>query len=272
MNTAFENSSTGQLTPDSILECGVCWWVYDPAVGDEEKDIEAGLAFAKLPADFRCPCCDAPKTKFMLREGGQSGDLAGAIATDTAGDQNANSVDIDARVADLVKAFEEAENQMIGLPVYNDKLHVEAVGFHQHREGILGVIITPWCMNIVVLAQSEQDAPRGPIGANLMIAFPSGTYPFIVGRMDGAGSLDQCSLFSPMDMFEEQDAARLAAEAALDGLLEAPESPQGTGKTTDADQSERGEAEEPSRRAFLMGGRRSAISKQDKVTEKEFKA
>lgn len=47
------------------MECGVCWYVYDPAAGDDVWQVPPGTAFADLPDDWRCPNCDAPPHKFM---------------------------------------------------------------------------------------------------------------------------------------------------------------------------------------------------------------
>lgn len=60
----FEGSFQG-VQPQDRLECGICWWVYDPAEGDDVRGIPAGTAFADLPEDWCCPGCDAPKQKFM---------------------------------------------------------------------------------------------------------------------------------------------------------------------------------------------------------------
>ena len=60
----FEGSSQHAQAADR-LECGVCWWVYDPAEGDDLRGIPPGVAFAELPADWCCPGCDAPRHKFM---------------------------------------------------------------------------------------------------------------------------------------------------------------------------------------------------------------
>lgn len=60
----FEGSNKG-LQPEDRLECGICWWVYDPATGDETRNIPSGTPFAELPADWCCPGCDAPQHKFM---------------------------------------------------------------------------------------------------------------------------------------------------------------------------------------------------------------
>lgn len=48
------------------MECRICWHVYDPAQGDELGQIEPGTAFADLPADWRCPQCDAAKDLYLV--------------------------------------------------------------------------------------------------------------------------------------------------------------------------------------------------------------
>jgi rubredoxin len=42
--------------------CGVCGYEYDPAQG--EGDAPAGTSFDKLPGDWTCPVCGAPKSEF----------------------------------------------------------------------------------------------------------------------------------------------------------------------------------------------------------------
>ncbi|MBH5386334.1 rubredoxin [Bradyrhizobium diversitatis] len=62
----FENFGVRQdVTEGMRLECGICWTVYDPADGDDAAQIASGTPFAVLPDDWRCPNCDAPKSKFM---------------------------------------------------------------------------------------------------------------------------------------------------------------------------------------------------------------
>ena len=46
------------------MACGICWWHYDPAVGDDQWPVAPGTSFKDLPTDWRCPVCDAPLTKF----------------------------------------------------------------------------------------------------------------------------------------------------------------------------------------------------------------
>ena len=67
----FEGSylgDAGKLALDAKLECKICWYVYDPEVGDEVSQIPAGTAFAELPEYWRCPVCDGDKVQFMVVE------------------------------------------------------------------------------------------------------------------------------------------------------------------------------------------------------------
>ena len=66
----FEGSflgDNGKLSDDEVrMECGICWEVYDPALGDPVCQIAPGTPFARLPEHWTCPNCDAPKHKFMV--------------------------------------------------------------------------------------------------------------------------------------------------------------------------------------------------------------
>lgn len=48
------------------LECKICWYVYDPTVGDAVWQIPAGTSFDALPAHWCCPVCDGGKDQFLL--------------------------------------------------------------------------------------------------------------------------------------------------------------------------------------------------------------
>ncbi|EQD58615.1 Rubredoxin-type Fe(Cys)4 protein [mine drainage metagenome] len=65
----FEGSYSGdnnKIEATAQLECGICWWVYDPAAGDPLAYIPSGTPFTMLPEQWCCPNCDAPKYKFMV--------------------------------------------------------------------------------------------------------------------------------------------------------------------------------------------------------------
>ena len=67
--STFEGSYLGdaaRIGDDARLECKICWWVYDPALGDDLAQIPPGTPFARLPADWRCPNCDGERAQFMV--------------------------------------------------------------------------------------------------------------------------------------------------------------------------------------------------------------
>ena len=45
-------------------ECIICGYIYDPAVGDPDNGIAAGVGFEDLPAEWVCPECGAGKEEF----------------------------------------------------------------------------------------------------------------------------------------------------------------------------------------------------------------
>ena len=44
--------------------CDVCGWIYDPEVGDPERDIAPGTAFEDITDDCGCPLCGVGKEDF----------------------------------------------------------------------------------------------------------------------------------------------------------------------------------------------------------------
>ena len=49
-------------------KCIACGYIYDPAVGDVENNIEPGTAFEDLPDDWTCPDCGVGKDEFEPTE------------------------------------------------------------------------------------------------------------------------------------------------------------------------------------------------------------
>ncbi|MDD5227442.1 MAG: [NiFe]-hydrogenase assembly chaperone HybE [Methylococcales bacterium] len=121
----------------------------------------------------------------------------------------------------LENCFKQIQTQrMEGVPILNPKLHVQAVDFRLYQGVWLGVLITPWFMNLLYLRDDDKTA-----GAKITHRFPAGEFEFVVGYEDALGFYQTCSLYSPMFDFEEQDVAVQTAQAALDALLEIPEPP-----------------------------------------------
>ncbi|WP_072374352.1 rubredoxin [Hyphomicrobium sp. NDB2Meth4] len=59
-----------KITDHTRLECKICWYVYDPAQGDDYWQIPPGTPFSRLPDHWTCPNCDGARSGFMVLEGG----------------------------------------------------------------------------------------------------------------------------------------------------------------------------------------------------------
>ncbi len=57
-----------RVGPETRMQCKVCWYVYDPAEGCPEWQIEPGTSFADLPDYFTCPDCGHPLSSFIPAE------------------------------------------------------------------------------------------------------------------------------------------------------------------------------------------------------------
>ena len=206
MSDLFEGSYLGdgsRIADDTRLECGVCWWVYDPALGDEANQIPPGTPFRLLPDTWNCPNCSTDKHKFMV------------IGAATLSEEDS--------VQHLANAYRRAALKVKGLPIYNPTIAVEAVGFREYEGRQVGVIVTPWFMNLTVLP-SEADLKSWLAGRSTMIGFPSGAYEFTVTDLPEVGLVATCSLFSTMLDFTDHEAAQLAAQTVADAVFE-PEQP-----------------------------------------------
>ncbi|MHB9119316.1 MAG: [NiFe]-hydrogenase assembly chaperone HybE [Burkholderiales bacterium] len=140
-----------------------------------------------------------------------------------------------ARIEPVFLAIQK--DRMDGLPILNPALSVEAVGFVPWREDWVGVLISPWFMNLMLMPGKEHSLA----GDSVVHSFPSGDYAFSVGYEAGLGYYQSCSLFSPVFEFSDQASARSTAEAVMKNVFAPPP-----------------HAHDPlptlSRRAFLAGG------------------
>ena len=111
-------------------------------------------------------------------------------------------------------------DQMQDMPMVNPALSVEAVGFRTWNEHWLGILITPWFMNLVLMPRVS--AKWNPIGAgeSRHYVFPAGVFEFIGARDPTLGDYQACSLFSPMFDFADMETATLTAKLALEALLD----------------------------------------------------
>ncbi|MGJ4949590.1 [NiFe]-hydrogenase assembly chaperone HybE [Bradyrhizobium sp. HKCCYLS20291] len=118
----------------------------------------------------------------------------------------------------LVQYYQDiGERVMRDLPIYHDALAVEAIGFTSFQGRTIGIVITPWFLNVVT------PVAQGAAGSSVTIALPAGGFEFTIGEVDGIGRIASCSLFSPMFDFVDMAAARAAADAALVAIMAPPE-------------------------------------------------
>ena len=145
------------------------------------------------------------------------------------------------RVAAFEALFERiAATRMQGIPILNPALRVQAVGFEPGPDAAaaaVGVLVTPWFMNLVWLPLDEHDADVAPPGATREHAVGNERFAFIGAVEPVFGRFEVCSLFSPMGEFADQDGAVATARAVLDELRRAPSAV----------------VPVPSRRALLLG-------------------
>lgn len=226
------------------MECGVCWRVYDPAVGDDYWQIPPGTPFSALPDHWTCPNCDTPRERFVRLENPQ-----------------------EEAQRQRVTAFYErvARESMADVPICNDALSVEVVDIQPWRDGWLLVLLTPWCLNLLYLPEDQDGADWQNFrdGDKASYLFPAGRYSFVKQDLDGLGRSQTCSLVSPMGLFADQDGARLTAQAILAALNDPA-----NGETEDQgtplfEQTKPQEESAPApvdRRQFLRGKFQSATS------------
>ena len=158
----------------------------------------------------------------------------------------------------LERAFSRIlRERMRHMPVINDDLRVEAVGFRPWQGHSLGVMVTPWFMGLMLIPREGDDWSRLRLGEKCIHEFPTGAYEFTVAEEDGIGRYQMCTLFSPMSRFADQQTAVATAEVVLRGLIDE----QGRDLDVATDTTNKGKTVEPqpleerplSRRDLLRG-------------------
>jgi [NiFe] hydrogenase assembly HybE family chaperone len=132
------------------------------------------------------------------------------------------SAEVSAR---LTQVFSKIHTErMDGVPILNPRLQVEAIGTREWQGRWLSVLVTPWFINLMLLTATDEEAQAWQglgLGASTPHGFPAGRFDFIVGEEAGLGRYQMCSLFSPVMEFADQEAARVAAQAAMEALFDA---------------------------------------------------
>ena len=244
----YHGSDTG-LSAQAVLECKICWFEYDPARGDDTRQVDPGTAFTALPEDWTCPDCGAAPNQFLVKS-----------------DPGAPALLIEAAIRERTQALEadftEIWNaKMRDVPMVNPLLHVRAIDFRMLEDGrILGVLLSPWFMNLILLPAEDEDWSDLRAGQKEVIGFPSGDYEFTHNAREMVGGYKACSLFSMMGEFRSQAQAVDVARAVMGALYDA-ENRGDTDRAADIRAAREAELAPPpeldtapTRRAVLTGG------------------
>ncbi len=121
-----------------------------------------------------------------------------------------------------------ARTRMAGLAICHPGLQVQAVGFQlwaqdedeRPLQGLLGVLMTPWFMNLVWRADEATSGWSAlPVGHSRTLNLGAQALPFIGAHEPTLGAYASCSLISPMFQFADQAAAVATAQAVVDTLV-----------------------------------------------------
>jgi [NiFe] hydrogenase assembly HybE family chaperone len=126
-----------------------------------------------------------------------------------------------AAVNELLRAYrDKVQPRMCGLPMYNASLRVDAVGFQVHEDRPCGVLVTPWCMNLIVLAGAEDDWSGLASGQSVRVSFPAGDYDFTFSAPEGINTHLSLPLFTTVQEIADQDMASEIATEVLRRLYQ----------------------------------------------------
>lgn len=118
--------------------------------------------------------------------------------------------------------FRIQQTSMADVPILNPALSVQAIDFQRWQAHWLGMVVTPWCMSLLLLPGTAENWVSVGENKRRFLKFPAGDFAFLGGHEDELGEYQSCSLFSPMNNFASQFDATQTARAALIGLLTAP--------------------------------------------------
>jgi len=145
-----------------------------------------------------------------------------------------------------------ARTRMADVPIVNPALHVEAVGFREWEGRWIGVLVTPWMINLVLLPGPDAPLEALQLDQKETWTFPSGAYQFMGLNEEALGVCHVCSLVSPVPEFATHDDALEFAREIMVALFAVEEADDLAAKVDDA--RLKGEAvtqQQVSRRDFL---------------------
>ena len=143
----------------------------------------------------------------------------------------------------------------------NGTLQIAAVGFARHAGDWLGVVVTPWCLDLFLLPGGGSLWGDIPAGQRRYVTLPGGTLPFTAVDDLELGPYQHTPLIAPVTALPDMATAlRLAREAVatLHGVAAALPSATSATASPGASGGMPPEEAAPGRRAFFrrLAGRR----------------
>ena len=131
----------------------------------------------------------------------------------------------DCSPADAVEEafFRIQRDQMCDVPILNPALCVEAIDFQRWQGHWLGIVVTPWCMSMLLVPGCSENWVSVGENKRRFIRFPAGDFAFLGSEEVELGEYQSCPLFSPMGKFSTQSEASMTARASMIALLTQPQ-------------------------------------------------
>lgn len=104
---------------------------------------------------------------------------------------------------------------MSDLPFVNPQLGVAAIGFVRHEGDWLGVMITPWFLNLFLICGGGILWSDIPAGERRYLELPCGTLQFVADDDPDLGPYQYCPLIAPVTALPDMVAALQTATEAL---------------------------------------------------------
>src|SRR5208283_5401681 len=124
------------------------------------------------------------------------------------------------RVSALIEQFGVVDAGMRDLPIYNHTVAIESIGFRLFGDvELLGVVLTPWFMNLMILPIKPVAMNMAEIGKTVSVELPVGLRTFVVGGDKVVGLYKAHSLHSPVLSFTLPGQARAEAQRQLALLM-----------------------------------------------------
>lgn len=124
---------------------------------------------------------------------------------------------------DLEQHFQQILATRMGdLPFIHPDLGVAAVGFGRHQDDWLGVMITPWFLNLFLLSGGGRLWGDIPAGERRYISLPCGTLQFIADDDPNLGPYQYCPLIAPVTSVPDMASAVQMARDAMQTVLASP--------------------------------------------------